>query len=260
MKRFITTLLIIASTPLLGYDERLSMDQIMSPEEAKNIGIERMSLTQRQALEAWAANWTHHVIEQAPSYRPGENLSAWVQTWPPYANPTKNELNPDEMAQRQKSNQVIDKNRNNGEIIDLKDGSSWTISPFYRYVTTQWLRGQVITVSQGSNVRHPWVLNNLTSGQTAEADMTNPPSPNGQKPPENSAQYKGSTKLQAVTTAGDNVNLADGSSWRIAPTDMYKSKNWSPADRIKVDKSDSMLYPYRLSNLDTGETALATQK
>ena len=164
------------------------------------------------------------------------------------------------MAERQQSNQVVDKNRNNGEIIDLKDGSSWTISPFYRYLTTQWQKGQVITVSQGTNIRHPWVLNNLSTGQTAEADMTNPPSPSGKKPPENPQEFKGATQLQMVNTQGDAVSLADGSSWRIAPTDMYKSRTWNPSDRIKVEKSDSMLYPYRLTNLDTGETALAIQK
>ena len=190
----------------------------MTPEDMQAIGVERMSPEQRQALERWAATWTHHVLEQAPSYRPGQNLSSWVQTWPSYANPTKNELSPDEMAERQQSNQVVDKNRNNGEIIDLKDGSSWTISPFYRYLTTQWQKGQVITVSQGTNIRHPWVLNNLSTGQTAEADMTNPPSPSGKKPPENPQEFKGATQLQMVNTQGDAVSLADGSSWRIAPT------------------------------------------
>src|SRR5262245_44586085 len=102
-------LLSFAVSSLEAAGERLPAQQIMTPEELDAIGYNNFTAEQKAAFESWAAAWTHHVIEQAPSYRPGQNISLWVQTWPSYANPTKTELTPEEMKARQISNQIIDK-------------------------------------------------------------------------------------------------------------------------------------------------------
>lgn len=260
MKHALILSFALTSSSLFAYSEKLSTQQIMTPEDAKSMGIERMSPEQKAAFERWAATWTHHVLEQAPSYRPGENLTSWIQTWPSYANPTKNELTPEELEERQKNNQYIDKVKNNGQIIDLQDGSSWIISPFFIYLTSHWLKGQVIDISQSTNIKHHWILHNQTTGQTAEADLANPANPSGKKEPENPDQFKGSTKLQMVTNQGDDLSLADGTSYRVAPTDMYKAKNWSPNDRVKVESSGDVRYPVKITNLDNGQTARAIKK
>lgn len=240
--------------------ERLPVQQIMTQQDRDNIGFDSLTPAQKSAFEDWAGSWTHHVLEQAPTYRPGTNLSLWVQSWPAYANPTKSQYSPEEIAERQQANQLVDRIRNNGEYIDLKDGSSWHISPFFRYLTTQWLKNQTVEVQKGTNSLHPWLVHNISTGQVAEADLATPPSPTGKKENEGPEYYKGSITLQNVTGPGDIITLNDGSQWKTAPTDMYKAKNWSPEDRIRVEQSDNFLYKYRLTNLDTGEVALANQR
>lgn len=240
--------------------DSIPADEMMSEQEKNSIGFNKLSSAEKQAFEAWAARWTHHVLDQAPSYRPGQNLTSWIQSWPSFANPKKTEYNPEEIAERQQSNQVIDRNRSNGEYIDLKDGSSWHISPFFRYITSQWKKGQTVSIREGRNQMHPWILDNVSTGQMAEADLGNPPAANGKKSAESADYYEGAIQLQSVTATGDYLYLADGSQWKVAPTDMQKVKNWTPADRIRKEKSNNFLYTYRLTNLDTGEAALANPK
>lgn len=255
---FITT---FSTTSLFSItSEKLSVQQIMTEQEMNQIGIENASPEQQQAFERWIANWTKRVIEQAPSYRPGENLSSWVQRWPSYANPTKTDFNDEEFSEKQKANQKVDKIRNDGEILELKDGSVWLISPLFRYLSTQWQRNQVVEIRKSTNVRHPYSLHNLNLDQAVEADLKQPPSPTGKKKEESPEYYKGSSYLKEISGQGDVLTLADNSSWKIAPLDIVKMKNWKENDRIKVQKADNYLYQYRLSNLDTGETALANQE
>lgn len=257
--RFFFILSLTCSTTFLAADS-LPVEQMMTQQERQSIGYDGMTLAQKSAFEQWAAKWTHHVISQAPSYRPGQDLTQWVQSWPSYANPTKTQLTPDEIAERQASNQIIDRIRNNGEYIDLHDGSSWHISPFFRYLTTNWQKNQTVDVKKGTNQLHPWLLNNISVGQVAEADLESPPSPTGKKPNESPEYYNGAVGMQNVTPQGDLMALSDGTQWKIAPTDMYKAKNWTPNDRIRVEPSDNYLYTYRLTNLDTGEAALANPR
>lgn len=259
----ISALFCLAFLPLTtltsATSEKLLMPQIMTEQEMKQTGLDGASPEQRQAFERWAATWTKRVIEQAPSYRPGENLSLWIQKWPSYADPTKTEFKEEDFLNAQKANQKVDKVRNDGEIIELKDGSVWQISPFFRYLTTTWQRNHVVQIKKSENIRHPYSLYNVNLDQTAEANLKQPPSPTGKKNEENKETFKGSVSLQEVNLQGDTLTLVDGSSWKIAPLDIYRTRNWSPNDRIKIQRVDNSLYQYRLSNLDTGETALANQ-
>ncbi|MCE5295047.1 MAG: hypothetical protein LLF94_10620 [Chlamydiales bacterium] len=240
--------------------DSIPLQQMMTQQEKNDMGLDSLNAQQRQAFETWAAKWTHHVLDQAPSYRPGQNITQWIQSWPSYANPTKTQYSPEEIAQRQESNQLIDRVRNDGEFIDLKDGSSWHISPFYRRLTTTWQKNQTVEVKKGRNQMHPWILQNISSNEIAEADLLQDPSATGQKPNEPPEHYNGAVPMSTVTTQGDLMTLGDGTVWKIAPTDMYKAKNWSSSDRIRVEPSDNFLYKYRLTNLDTGEVTLANPK
>lgn len=240
--------------------ESLPAQQIMTREERERIGYDKLTPAEKNAFDQWVGRWTQAVLEQSPSYRPGQNISLWVQSWPSHANPTKTEYSPEEIQQRQASNQIIDRVRKDGEYIDLKDGSSWHISPFFRYLTTTWKKNQTVEVKKGTNQLHPWVLHNISVGHAAEADMGSEPSPSGKKENEPPEYYEGAVALQSTTTLGDLLSLADGSQWKIAPTDMNKVKAWTPSDRIRVEPSKNLTYTYRLTNLDTGEEALANPR
>ncbi len=240
--------------------ERLSLSQIMTQEEMRQMGLADATPEAKQAFESWAANWTKHVIEQAPSYRSGENLTSWVQRWPPYANPANGPVDKAQLATRQQSNQKVDKIRNNGEIIELKDGSSWQISPFYRNLTVFWLRDHVIEVGPSSNIRYTYLLYNATLGQTVQANMKSPASPTGKKAEEHPDTHKGSVHVTSIASRGEVVTLADGSTWKIAPANTFHVINWKEHDRILAQPSDNFLYRYRLTNLDTGEVVLANTK
>jgi hypothetical protein len=239
--------------------EKLSIQQIMSEAEMKQIGLDNLTPEQEQAFERWVATWTKRVIEQAPSYRPGENITTWIQRWPTYANPAKTEFSEEDFDSRQRLNQKVDKIRNDGEFVELKDGSIWQVSPVFRYLTTTWQRDQTIEIKKSDNVRHPYVLHNIDNEQVVQADLKQPPSPSGQKKSESAEYYQGSFTLSSTSEQGDVLYLDNGSAWKVAPMDMYRSRNWKVNDRIKVQKGDNILYQYRLQNLDTGEIALANK-
>jgi hypothetical protein len=243
----------------LAAQETIPTQQMMTPQERASIGIDGLNPQQKQAFEEWAARWTHHVIEMSPSYRAGTSLSTWVQAWPSYANPTKTELTPNEVEQRQMANQSIDRVRNNGEYVDLRDGSSWHISPFFRYLTGTWQRGQTVEVSGSRNSLHPWQLHNLALGQVAEADLAVAASATGKKEPEPENYYNGAIPVSSATTSGDLLTLGDGTVWKIAPMDMAKVRYWRPNDRVRVEPSDNYLYKFSLTNLDNGEVSLANK-
>lgn len=251
-------LLLIVTSPLAA--ESIPAQQVMTPEEKKNIGYDKLSSEEKRAFDQWVATWTLHVLEQSSSYRPGQNLSSWIQSWPSHANPTKTELTQDEINQRIQSNQMVDRVRTNGEFIDLRDGSTWHISPFFRYLTQNWQKGQTIEVQPGTNQMHPWLLHNISRGEVAEADMVSGPSPTGKRPDESPEHYVGAIAVQSTTPQGDLLSLADGTQWKVAPTDQFKVKNWNPADRIRVEPSENFLYKYKFTNLDTGETALGNPR
>lgn len=250
--------LLTLSTPILLADS-IPIQQVMTEDEIKKIGLDSATPEQRQAFENWIGSWTHRVVEQAPSYRPGTNISLWIQSWPSYANPTKTKLSKEDIDARLKANQRIDKVKNEGAIIELRDGSIWAVSPLYTYLTKDWLKNHVVKVDRSENVMFTYRLTNINNGQIAEANMKQAPSPTGQKAPDNPEEFKGALGLENVTTDGENVTLANGSQWKIAPVDMYKARTWKEHDRIKVEKADNFLYKYRLTNLDNGQTVLANQ-
>ena len=259
--RILTTLLFsLVCCAGLFAQEALPMEQVMSQGDRQGMGLDSMTPQQKRAFEEWLARYTHHVLEQSPSFRQGQNLSTWVQSWPSYSNPTKNELSPEDIDQRQQANQMVDRVRNNGEFVDLKDGSSWHISPFFRYLTTQWQKNQTIELRKGRNSLHPWLLNNISLGQVAEADLGQTASPTGKKQAESPEYYQGATSVGNVTQQGDLLTLGDGTVWKVAPTDMYKVRNWPVGDRVRVEQSDNYLYTYRITNLDNGEVSLANPR
>ena len=67
-----------------------------------------------------------------------------------------------------------------------------------------------------------------------------------------------SSQLVAINPAGIAA-LVDGTYWRIAPGDLARAKKWIPGTVITVTPSDAPVWPFKLTNVDTGEHVAATQ-
>ena len=252
-------LLILCSFSSL-FAENIPMQEIMTQDEMKKIGLDTATTQQKAAFEQWIGGWTQRVIEQAPSYRPGESLVLWIQKWPSYASPTKSKLSQKDIEARMRANQRVDRIRDNGATIELKDGSVWQVSPVYTYLSRRWVPGQVVEIGVSEDIYYKRTLRNINRDQLVLANMKTPPSPTGEKKPEDEAFYKGAQGLMDVSDRGETIRLQDNSQWKIAPVDQYKVRVWKTNDRIRVEPEDNFLYKYKLTNLDSGQTALANKK
>ena len=67
-----------------------------------------------------------------------------------------------------------------------------------------------------------------------------------------------SSQLVAINPAGIAA-LVDGTYWRIAPGDLARAKKCIPGTVITVTPSDAPVWPFKLTNVDTGEHVAATQ-
>lgn len=57
---------------------------------------------------------------------------------------------------------------------------------------------------------------------------------------------------------GETISLDDGSVWQIGSFDKVKVRFWLPQQRIQIIRNRSSLRPYRLINMNTGESANAS--
>jgi hypothetical protein len=48
-----------------------------------------------------------------------------------------------------------------------------------------------------------------------------------------------------------NIELSDGSLWKISPVDLFRASSWLPRDKIEIAKSQDLYYPYTLTNYST---------
>lgn len=258
MRQFLYALILLSSQ--LTADDVLPLNRIMSKEEMAKTGINSLNAEQKRQLEQWLTNWTQQVINESDSYHTSKTIPEWVASWPAYAQPLSKE--PPEVAAEERSvaNQKIDKIRNEGEIIELKNGSVWIISPFDRHKTRRWTRNDVIRIENSRNVWRPYKLKNMTKLQIADAELKTPASETGEKEPDEPEMFKGTIGVEAVIQRGQLVQLKDKTRWAIAPADQIIARNWKKDDRIKILKTDSYLYEYSLQNLDGGETVLANKQ
>lgn len=250
--------LFLCAIKLCAVGNVLSLQQVMSEEELKVCGLNKLNQNQRKALEAWIGKWTVDVLNHARTFRPQMNLGDWVQSWPSYDNPTRQNLTPEQEQHRTQANQVIVRNINNGEFIELKNGSTWKIADTYRYVANGWNRNDVIQIMKSENSEHPFILKNVTQdNQIVQANMKQAPSPTGVRKQEPPSYYQGAVLFAGQRNYGQFVDLQNNTSWEISPQDYEKTRNWFVNDRIRVGQSRDYYFVNTLTNLDTGEVALA---
>jgi hypothetical protein len=250
---FIST--ILATIPLVAED--LDIDIVMNPQEQEATGINRLTPQERQAFDRWLDTWTHRVVQQAPTYHPSLSLSQWVTGWPGYLKP-KPMPKAEAAKEREEANQVIFRNKG-GAVLELKDGSVWNITPIDQPVAQFWGRGQHILIKRNPrDIVRPFFLFNEERREEVGGSRARPPNPEGQRPPDNPAYFRGSVIINSITPDGITISLATGDVWIVAPTgQQLVQATWGRGDRIRVERSSDAAYRYRLVNLDSGDFVLA---
>lgn len=244
--------------PFGAYAESIAVESIMTKEDMEKIGLDKATDAQKKAFNDWIGRWTKKVLDQSPSYHPSMGLNEWIRSWPGFVAPAKVSKEKEKIEEREKANRQIDKNLNDGGTLELKNGSVWEIAEIDRYKTRRWLRGDTIEWEQTvDDVAHPYRLTDVTRRQTALGTMIRGPSPTGQKTAENKDYYKDSVRVLGVRRKGEYLDLANKSSWKIALRDQIRVNTWKSGDRIRIGPHDDFLYPFELTNLDSGESALA---
>ena len=250
-----------ASVNMYGADV-LDVTQVMTQEDMAKTGIGKLSYAEKVQFDTWLTQWTQAVVNQSGSYHSSKTIPEWIKEWPAYAQPLQNPhptpVQEEKLVEEKaEANRVIDKIRNDGEVLELKDGSVWLVSPYDRHKTRRWQRNDAISISTTENVWRPYRLKNITRIQVADAELKQEASPTGEKSPEDPEYFADSIGVEQVFDRGELVVLVDKTTWKIAPADQIRAKTWKKDDRIRVAKTDNYLYQYSLSNLDSGETVLA---
>jgi hypothetical protein len=131
------------------------LDDVMNKDTQQITGVSKMTPNQKIALEAWL---NQNFILKTPS-------------------PSFNQATP-----------YLSLNINNGEQLQLSDGTLWDISPDDVSTASSWISPVPITITQSGNPSYPMLLvNNNTGasvkGRKAQAPMTTPtPAPNMSPP------------------------------------------------------------------------------
>lgn len=244
-----------------AHADQVPLHLVMTKEEMQKTGVDSLPPEHKQALSVWLAEYTKQVIEQSSTYHPSKSIDRWIQSWPKYMLATGAKVPKQEQEElnkeRQKNNMKIDKNRDEGAIIELRDGSVWQVGATYQYVSRGWNRGDTIEIGKSHNMLYPYWLYNVGLEEQVQAKQITPPSPTGQKSPEKASYFEGSTLVTATRGKGEFIDLQNGTAWKIAPGDQSKVRNWKKGDRVRVKQSDAFIYQYVIENLDSGETALA---
>ena len=263
MLYFFILFFLTCNTSFAYTDETLKLNSVMTSEDMKKTGVASLTQAQKQDLAAWITRWTKMVLDQSNSYHPAKTVPEWVAEWPSYAKPVPDRQasqaheQEEMMKEKKAANKIIDKVRNDGEIIELKDGSIWIISPFDRYKTRRWQRNDAIQIEMTENVFRPYRLRNTTRLQVADAELQTEASHTGEKPPENPEYYSNTIGVSSVRQKGEFLELQDSTCWKIAPADQIRVRKWQKNDRVRVTQGEDYLYPYILNNVDSGETVLA---
>ena len=237
--------------------ETLSVDVVMGPQDQEATGINRMTPTEKKAFEQWLTTWTQQVIRQAPTYHPSMTLSQGVSEWPRYLKPRP--IPKEEAAkERKEQNQTIFRNKG-GATIELNDGSVWNITAIDQPVARFWGRNQRLTISKASrDIVRQYLLFNEERREQVGGTQARPPSPDGQRPPDNPSYFRGAAVVASITADGITVRLASGGVWIVAPTgQQLVQATWTSRDRIRVERSSDSMYRYKLVNLDSGDWVLA---
>lgn len=134
----------------------ITMDKVMTDEQLRATGIDRLEPMQRAALDRWLSEYTVRLIGLAQRS----------------ADPTpKTNASPQATYTGSGGGHWIKSNASNGGMIVLEDGSIWEVSPVDRIDTALWLPVTDITILRASRPvgDYKYMLVNKEDGEKALA-------------------------------------------------------------------------------------------
>lgn len=244
-------LCLLVLSPLIGEESLTNM--AMTPKDRESIGVDRLSPQQKKALETWLETWTKTVIANASSYHPSLSLAQWILAW-------KAERQRKIIDEEQPESVIhsIFRNRN-GQTLELANGSIWDIVVFDQFAVSMWKRGENVTVSKSKyDISRPYSIHNISRNEQAGAKQRREASADGKRPEDPPSYFANSLSVETIGPDGKTITLENNKEFAIAPLDQQRIlNNWLEQDRIRVTKSGDVLYPFKLENLDSGDSAIA---
>ena len=128
---------VLAGLALAQFQPFITIDKVMTGEELRATGVERLTPAQRAALDKWLSEYTLRVLQVAK----GDAKATGVVgsgTTPTYTGSG--------------SGHWIRSTADSGAIVILEDGSMWGINPVDRIDTSLWLPISNITILMASPV------------------------------------------------------------------------------------------------------------
>ncbi|MCB1136657.1 MAG: hypothetical protein KDK78_10340 [Chlamydiia bacterium] len=230
--------------------QALKLGDVMTSEEQKSTGISRLTSNEKAQLEVWLTNYTLRLysnLARNPNLRPGEL---------PVFGENKEQERPAASGYKPHAQVIkVDEIWDDGARLRLSDGSIWSVFDKNVDAASKWERGQNVTVYRSRNTEFPYRLVNMVNGAAIDANVDYGPSTTDTVQPEKRAP--GVKVLQETIDQGTQLIMDEGSRWEISPWDRYKARLWLPGEKVKVERSGAVIYPYRLVNLDTTETVEA---
>lgn len=133
MRPIVTLVSIFFFAPLLG--KQLLLDEVMNKEDQRKTGVAYLTPNQRSALETWI----------------NQNCNCTPQKTPP------------------QPNLFLSININNGQKIQLTDGTIWEINPQNYATSAAWLASIPIKIVPSDDPDFPYLLVNKNDGVSVKA-------------------------------------------------------------------------------------------
>ncbi len=137
-----------------------------------------------------------------------------------------------------------------GSIVEIEDGSQFSVSYFDSWKTIGWLSSDVLVITPNSSLfsLYDYEIHNLTTWEVVECDLFAGPylySP-----------YR--LWIAGIDYLMDEVLLCDGTLWDISILDWNVLSSWYVGDSIIIGVNDSFINPYILINVETDNYATAS--
>ena len=70
---------------------------------------------------------------------------------------------------------AVGKLENNGQLLELEDGSRWEVYEGFAFRTAGWSAGEMVAVKQSKNAEYPYLLVNIHKNEQVEASFIGDP-------------------------------------------------------------------------------------
>ena len=135
---------------LSSLQAQILLDEVMSKEDQKKIGIATLSVKQKIMLEDWIN-----------------------QTFELKTIPSTTKSIPEEPDQAPLSLSI---NINSGQMLELSDNSIWEVAPEDLPISATWLFPFPVKITPSDNPDYPFQLTNVNTGASIRARKSPPPS------------------------------------------------------------------------------------